>query len=356
MSFESTKRSIENLSKREIITLDLLFDMLVRVSMDVMEYNNTNDLCNTPIDDCDELLVNVYNLTQIMMLLCTENKGRFSEVDSFTQKEYEELFNEMNDVLSELSGTKEKIEKVREKKRELRIKQSELQESRGHLLTASEDCESLQRQIDELSDSVLDEKAKEKELLENDLSQRKLNAETLEKEKSELQAEVDKASEQIQSIKNFILTLQKEKEELCDEENSLLKEKNGLEKGIENLKLKLKEYEEWIKNYPTMSKQVQAEHDEGKAKITAMINAFNSAVADTFLKETLFKTVGAAENLSVENYPDCAIAKAHIESIQELQTWFDGMSKRINGLIEVYGTMLRAVVNQSDKLTKESDM
>lgn len=353
MSFESTKRSIENLSKREVITLDLLFDMLVRVSMDVMEHNNTGDLCDVAINDYDEFLINVYNLTQITNSLCTKNKEAFLDIDSFTQKEYEEMVETMNGLLTDLSGIKEKIENSRAKKRELQAKQLKLQESRGHLLTIDEDCEALQRQIDVLSDSALDEKAKEKEKLEVDLSERKTRADVLEKEKSELRAKIDEVNEKIETIKNTILTLQAEETALGDEENSLLLEKNGLKKGIENLKQKLKEYKEWIDNYPAMSEQVRTEHDEEKAKITTMINALNSALSESFLKENLFKTSGATDNCSVENYPDYVVAEAHFKNIQELQQWFNDMSERINGLINVYETMLRNFVNQSDKLTSE---
>ena len=264
MSFESTKRSIENLSKREVITLDLLFDMLVRVSMDVMEHNNTGDLCDVAINDYDDFLINVYNLMQITNSLCAKNKEAFLDIDSLTQKEYEEMVETMNGLLTDLSGIKEKIENSRAKKRELQAEQLKLQESRGYLLTIDEDCEALQRQIDVLSDSALHEKAKEKEELEVKLS-------------------------------------------------------------------------------------------EKKAKITTMLNALNSALSENFLKENLFKTSGATENCAVENCPDYVVAEAHFENIQELQQWFNDMSERINGLINVYETMLRNFVNQADKLTSESD-
>lgn len=355
MSFESTKRSIENLSEREVITLDLLFDMLVRVSMDVMEHNNTGDLCDVAIEDYDEFLINVYNLTQITNSLCTKNKEAFLDIDSFTQKEYEEMVETMNGILIDLSSIKEKIENSRAKKRELQAKQLELQDSRGHLLTIGEDCEALQRQIDVLSDSALDEKAKEKENLEADLSERKTRADGLEKEKSELRA-------QIETIKNAILTLQAEETALGKEENSLLLEKNGKEKGIENLQKKLKELKEWNNNFPVMSERIRTElveeqtkKDEMEAKITTMINALNSALSENFLIENLFKTSGATDNCSVENYPDYVVAEAHFENIQELQQWFNNMSERINGLINIYETVLRNFVNQSDKLTSESD-
>lgn len=355
MSFERTSTSIKNLSNQEEITLDLLFDMMVCVSQDVMNYNNTTDLSDTPIGDQSVLLKKVYNLMQLTLSAYTKNKEGMSEFGASIQERYAKLVDDMNSVLSEVAEVKEHIEKAEAKKRELQTKQAELQESRGHLLTVGEDCEALQRQIDVLSDSALDEKAKEKEKLEVDLSERKTRADVLEKEKSELRTKIDEVHEKIETIKNTILTLQAEETALGDEENSLLLEKNGLEKGIENLKQKLKEYKEWIDNYPAMSEQVRTEHDEEKAKITTMINALNSALSESFLKENLFKTSGATDNCSVENYPDYVVAEAHFENIQELQQWFNDMSERINGLINVYETMLRNFVNQSDKLTSESD-
>ena len=133
----------------------------------------------------------------------------------------------------------------------------------------------------------------------------------------------------------------------------MLIEKNGLEKGIENLKEKITEYKEWIDNYPAMCEQVKKEHDEEKAKITAMINALNSALSEDFIKENLFKTSDAQESCSVESYPDYSVSEVHFGNIQEVQQWFDNMNERINGLIIVYETMLRNLINQSDKLTNE---
>ena len=56
MSFERTNTSIKNLSNQEEITLDLLFDMMVCVSQDVMNYNKTTDLSNSAIGDQSILL------------------------------------------------------------------------------------------------------------------------------------------------------------------------------------------------------------------------------------------------------------------------------------------------------------
>ena len=355
MSFERTRNSIDNLSSRDSITLDLLFEMMVCVAQDIMNYNNSTDLSDTPIGDQSVLLKKVYNLMQLTLSAYTKNKEGMSEFGSSIQERYAKLVDDMNSVLSEVAEVKEHIEKAEAKKVELQTKQAELQNLSGHLLTIGEECEALQRQIDILSDSALDEKATEKEKLVADLSERKTKVEALEKEKSELRTKIDEAHEKIETIKNTILTLQGEETALGDEENSLLMEKNGLEKGIENLKQKLKEYKEWIDNYPAMSEQVRTEHDEEKAKITTMLNALNSALSENFLKENLFKTSGATENCAVENYPDYVVAETHFENTQELQQWFNDMSERINGLINVYETMLRNFVNQSDKLTSESD-
>ena len=354
MSFERTRNSIDNLSSRDSITLDLLFEMMVCVAQDIMNYNNATDLSNTPIGDQSVLLKKVYNLMQLTLSAYTKNKEGMSEFGSSIQERYAKLVDNMSGVLSEVAEVKEHIEKAEAKKVELQTKQAELQNLRGHLLTVGEECEALQRQIDVLSDSALDEKAIAM-IQQKEAEEKKAKADLLEKEKSELRTKIDEAHEKIETIKNTILTLQAEETALGNEENSLLMEKNGLEKGIENLKQKLKEYNEWIDNYPAMSEQVRTEHDEEKAKITTMLNALNSALSEDFLKENLFKTSGATENCAVENCPDYVVAEAHFENIQDLQQWFNDMSERINGLINVYETMLRNFVNQSDKLTSESD-
>ena len=184
--------------------------------------------------------------------------------------------------------------------------------------------------------------------LDAELSQRTIKADNLDKD-------IGKLRTGNEALKNSIFSMEAEKTELNNEVTSLTLEKTGLEKGIENLGQKLKEYKEWIDNFPAMSEQVQTELNEKEAIITTMINAMNSALSEDFLKENLFKTQNAAENCSVKDYPDYAVAEAHFENIQELQQWTNDMSKRINGLLNVYETMLRNIVNQSGLLTSKSD-
>lgn len=339
MSFERTSKSIENLTGHEEITLDLLFDMMVKVAQDVMEYNKTTDLSNTPIGDQSKLLKKVCNLMELTLSAYTKNKEGMSEFSSSTQEKYSKLADDMDIVLSEVAEVKDLIEKAEVQKKELQKKQADLRKSRGDLLTVGKDCKVLQRQIDVLSDSALDEKAKEKENLAADLSERKASMDELETEISKLRKENEKIIDEVKVINEKFLVMQKE-------ETNLIAEKKRMENSNKELEQQIEEYKVWIENYPVISEKMKSEYDEAKAKITTMINALNSV----FLEKNNLNT-----HVVICDYPNSNPVNVRFESLQELQQWFDALNEQINGQMNVYETMLKNYVSQSEKLMGDSE-
>lgn len=343
MSFKRTNNSIQSLSSHDIITLDLLFDMMICVSKDIVEHNNTTGISKIPAGNKRNLLLSVSNVMRMVMQAYENNKDGTLELEISTQRRLEKLINDVNNIIPEIEKTNKKLEEEKLKEEDLTAKQAELQISRGHLLTLQEKCEELQRQIDILSDSELDKKAEEKRVLENDLSQRKT-------EDNKLNKEISKLQEVIRSQKESIQMAQTEKQKLEEDKETLIANNKELKQEIEKLKSELIEYKALIEN----NSATKIELDEQKAKITVIINAINSTISDDFLCKTLFLTNGATDNLCVKECPDYSIANTNFENIQELKQWFDEMDKRINGLIEVSEAVLKKIVEQSDELTKDS--
>lgn len=353
MSFDRISNSIENLSAQETITLDLLFDMMVCVSQDVMAHNKISDLSDTPVGEQSVLLKKVYNLMNITLAIYNKNKEGISSFGSSIQDRYIKLVDEMNGVLSEIKKVNQEVKNAENKEEELKTESEKLQIFRGHLLEVFDECEKLQKQIDLLSDPILDEKEKEKVRLETELNIRKETSNSLDESLRVIREEFEELMQRIDTTNKSIIELNGQKQSLENEENELLITKNGLEKGVENIKYKLEVYNEWIKNYPVMSEQISKEFNDTKEKIGLMINAVNSTISESYLKDNLFRISDKTDIFDIENYPDCNVAETHFENIDEMQDWFDKMKERINSLVDVYEKMIVTLVKESDKLTNE---
>ena len=213
MSFESTSTSIKNLSGRDKITLDLLFEMMVCVAQDIQKYNNVTDLSVTPVGDQSVLLKNACNVMQLALSAYTKNKEGMSEYSSSIQERFAIVADDMKKALSEAEELKKRIEDGEAKERELETKRDELELSRGHLLKVGEECDDLQRQIDILSDSALDKKAEEKKKLDAELSQRTIKADNLDKDIGKLRTGNEALKN---SINGQMLNYELDKEQVYD--------------------------------------------------------------------------------------------------------------------------------------------
>ena len=90
-------------------------------------------------------------------------------------------------------------------------------------------------------------------------------------------------------------------------------------------------------------------------QMTVMLNAINSAKTDEFLTENLYAAAGADGALTVENYPDLALAGQTIHNWDELEQWFAQLQERIEGLLEVLRQTLAELVNKAQSITAKKD-
>ena len=126
------------------------------------------------------------------------------------------------------------------------------------------------------------------------------------------------------------------------------------EEEIAALQKKLAEYKEWMSLFPSQKKDLEEKLSEEKAKHVSLINAWTSTRSDEYVKETLFKLPGTADAFTVESYPDLAVVGTDMSDITMLETWFEQIQNRIDGLLNLQETMVRTVVEQAEKITSDN--
>lgn len=355
MSFERTKGSIENLSGKSEISLDLMLDMLVCVSQDVLVFNGVNDAKDMAVIDQGLLLKKEYNLVRMLLSAYEANKSGISDFGSSLQDRYDQAIKELEKVLAEISGLIAEIDKEEAKKAELAEKHKKLNDERAHVLHLKDECDDLQKKIEILSDPKLDEMASIKDSLQEELDERKLKHQELCEQQTSIQSAINDFKERILNLNNLITELQNQTKSLKEDEDLKLREKSALEQEIENRKRGLIEYQKWIADYPAMHEELTNNYEEHNARFTVMLNACNSVKSDEFIMKTLFRIPGTEDALSIDNYPDFNVVDSKITNINELAQWFDAVGKRIKGLLDVYGKMLESLVKQAESITSDNE-
>lgn len=354
MSFERTKGSITNLSGRKISADDLL-DMLVCVTRDVYEENHVTSPTALQVVDQGVLLKKMYNLIKMVLAIYDGNQDGIVQFSERIRGEYTRSIENIAVYETVISGLLEEMEHEEEKRNALQVLHADVEERRGHLLTVKEECNVLQRRIDELNDSRLDEMAARKETLEAELASHSARAQELNSEQAALQADLDAAEERVATLVGAIAGLREQLSGLQSEESSAREEKNHLEQSIDYVKARLEEARQQIGNLPILSKKIQDEYQEIQIQLTVMLNAFNSAKSDAFLAENLFALPGSSKVFTVDSYPDLAICGKRINNWAELENWFAELEQRISGLLEVLRSMLAVLVDKSESITSKKD-
>ena len=347
MSFERTKGSIMNLSAGQVFTDDLL-DMLVCVVRDVYEVSNVTKA------DQSALLKKMYNLIKMIQSIYQGNKEGISQFSERIQNEYKmamDLLATQNNIVGQIVKTTEQEEQTLT---ELQKVAQDVEARRGHLLSVKEDCAKLQKQIDQLNDPELDRLAEQKAALEKDLNQRQQREADLRKEIDRLLQDINEVNRQIEELEKEVEKVKKQLAERKAEEAKLTKQKAEMEADIVETRAKLESMEKGIQELPALRDKINDAYQEIQVQMTAMTNAVNSAKSDAFLETNLY-AADAGGALTVDNYPDLAVAGKQVKSWEELEGWFAELEARINGLMKVYCETLGAVVKKAETITVKKD-
>lgn len=350
MSFERTKGSIENLSGKNI-TADELLEMLVRVTQDVYENNQISKPSALSVDDQAGLLTHLYNLTMTMQAIYSNNQEGISQFRTLMQEKIRRATGELDDnrqVLAELTQEMEKEEAARSS---LQHSLAETEKQRGHLLTVKEDCLTLCRRIDELNDSALDRMGEEKKQLEKDLAARETKAQNLNREQVALHRDLAEAQDRLNTVQSRVYTVRQELEALIASRQAAQAEVLRMEQEMEDVRQQLEEFRRQLRELPERNRERREAYQEAQAQLVVLRNAVNSAKNDLLLPGNLFRQDGSS--LQVENHADLAVIRQEIGDWETLCLWFRDMEERINGMLEVYRSVLEAMVKKSESLTAQ---
>lgn len=353
MGFNRTQGSIASLSSKSVITADQLLDMMVCVVQDVMEYDGIKTVADIPTGDEVLLVKKHYNLADMLLTLSRKNQSGIQELSAGIQEKIKKTVNELQEIQPQISEVNRQIEESETQKSELDKQYKELYAVRGVLLEAEKKCEEIQGQIDKLSDPALDEMEQQRVGLEKELEERKATADRIEGECAVVRRETEECEERVSGLKQIMTELNGQKEDLLAEEASLLQEKEKAESENAQTRIRLAEYEIFLAELPEKNKELEASYESRKAEMTVLLNALNSVLSEEFLMDTLFRIPEMPRCLSVESYPDCDVDALEIDSPKTLGNWCESVEKRVDGLLKVYGTMLEALVKQSERMLKE---
>ena len=257
--------------------------------------------------------------------------------------------------MQEFTPVVDDIEKTESLHLELDKKQQELSKAKSHLLSAVDECERLREQIATLSDPKFDEMAAERERLEEDVKARREKKEEIDKFKEVLEKELNALESECKELKASVESKKKEIVSLEEQKGLAAKEMDTYEKGIEELKKKLEEYKTWTTQCPAMRDTINAQISELEARYSVLVNVWNSTKSDEVLMKTLYKIPGSANNLVVGSYPDLNVAGGKLSNFTELNSWFEGIHARIDGLLNLHEQMIKCLATQTEQITATAE-
>lgn len=353
MSFERTKGSINNLSSGQVYTDDLL-DMLVCVVRDVYESQNVTNVSAMEVRDQAVALKKMYNLIKMIQTVYEGNREGISQFGQQIQEQYKAAMNLLETQHKSLDEIAKDVEQQEQALVLLQEEAQKVETQRGHLLTIREECQTLEQRLEQLNDPALDQLAQRKVQLEADVKSREQQFEKLQQEIAQVQQRLEQLSEQIAQLTAGRDQAQQQLTQQQADLDKLSKEKTQLEADVLETKARLDAARTGIGQLPQMRQQINEEYRELQVQMTALTNAVNSARSDAFLQANLY-TANAGGPLTVENYPDLAVASQQIKSWEELEEWFNRLKTRIDGLMQVYCDTMGAVVQKAETITVKKD-
>lgn len=353
MSFERTKGSITNLADGNIFADDLM-DMLVCVTRDVYEANHVSNAADLQVRDQGMLLKKMYNLIKLIHVIYEGNREGIDQFSQRIREDYEKAVQALETREVALKAILDTVAQNEKTLEEVRKTAADTEAARGHLLELQTVCEDLQARIRQLNDPALDQLAQQKTELEQELQQRKQRMEELQAGLQGLRSALEQAENRAKALEEAAQEIREQhsaaQQQVADREA----EKERLAADIVTLQEKLEAEKKRISDLPALRERVKVAYTEVHGQLTVMRNALNSVRSDAFLEANLF-TASESGSLTVENYPDLAIAGKRIGSLEELDAWFGHMEARINGLLEVYSKTLEEMVKKAESITVRNE-
>ncbi len=221
MNFDSTKQCVDNLSKKQTVTLDDILNMIGCVLGDSLEHNKSDYITEFKVEEFEKTIRGLNRFSVVISSLYKEHKASFTSETEKLKQRAESAEQELKAVLTEISSINEELECDDKRRQELTVKLAELEKTRGHLLPLKDECDRLDKDISRLNDPFLDRLAEVVEGKRKEAAERKQKEQDLtlefgkrEKELEEINATIAEISTDITKKQSEIDFAKASKEEL----------------------------------------------------------------------------------------------------------------------------------------------
>lgn len=321
------------------VSSEELYNLLQFVIDDVYKLNRSLGRTTMEIGDQKELVVAICGVLDEALQTLEDNEEGLRQLTARTQEEYRELAKqarEQQERLKEARGALEDQNAVRKRLDELCGK---LDAEQAMLREVAQECKALETRAAQLDDNTLAAKEAYRDSLRAELGAR-------EKRNAILQADIDSAEQLLAEARREEAQKTDQQRELQAGVDQLTQRLTALNKKADFLRGERDRLRKDVGDAERNNRRVL----EQSGQYAAIYTALNAALRDPVLRENLFTLDQSREVLSVEAVPDMGEIGTRIESIEELDRWASAIQARIEGLISIYQSQLRKIVELGTRI------
>ena len=350
MSFTGTTNSITALENKSTpISTDELLKMMEVVAEDVFEHNNVEpSISNLRADDRKKLLLSSLRLLNTLITVCEDNHEGISELSSIIQRKLNTARKQAEHWQQEFSGINAEITAAEQEEAALQSQFDRLNAERGHLLTIRQQCDDIRAKIQVLNDARLDQLAQEKQALDAEFVRRHSIAAERKEALREIRENLARQQEALDALNAQINTYTAELTQCQSDFAASQQEKDRLIAQMESVSAQHRMIQEWLENFPVWSEKLSAELHELQGRSTLLLNIWNSAWNDPFLRANLDKLPAESRNRMLSQF---SAPSGGFRSLAELEDWFRGVCQCVRELIGQCEERLQALISEARKLT-----
>ena len=338
MSLNRTEKGISNLRTRSSLCLEDVLEFIQDFIDDMKDTNHIADAGEISSKKIEKVAEYYSDIVYFLNSAYDFNKDKIDELQDFYSECCEERATQIEECTSEMNVLNAKIkealkqqEELEKQQEELEKQNEELEKARGHLRDVKEKNGQLLANIEKLSDPNLEKINEENKELEQNINVQTEKYNELMKKQEEIKSKLDDVRTLVESAENEIEQLNAEYSRQNEIMEQRAEEKKGLELGIDNIKAKINELEDWIKNVSTDKGDVNEKIREVQSEVNALLTAWNSFNNDKFCER--------------------------IEDYTKISGWFansfDEVQRKINEVEQRYSQLLTEAKKLMSK--KEND-
>lgn len=343
MNFTRTSKGIARLERESKITVTQMLDFIKRFMAETFEYNGVEGIADMEQGNCENLIINAYVLSDALVSVIKQNEESILKWDDAA--ELQTVFGQIKEANAELEKKSEAAKKLCAQKEILEAERERLKKQNEKLLEAQNECEMLETDIRKLDDSILADMEQRRDDLRDELATRR-------KKYEEINTSIRGYELKMNEMNREISKAQNEWSQREAEYGNTVKQKENLERALQELEDKKSECESWISEFRTVNDEMLRSSEEYEARYAQIYTAINSIFGEQYIKEHLFSLDGS-QNLTHGNYPDLSIFPDEVTNIDDFRSWLERIQQRIKSLLGVYQEELRKLLECSVNITRD---